>query len=504
LSGIGRGRRTRLHAPQDSPSMAWKLQKASGLPGPGRGGTRQGGCTQSMRTRETPSAAGRFGHCRRRNAGPRPERGGVLVIVLAIVAAVLLIGVALFVLGGGESGIVEHRVDSVRAFYLAEAGLDRAKSWLEALAQQDPPSFPASGAFNDQWLGGGEYDVTITKVASGGPWVTSYDVVSTAAVDGAVRQVRARLQNETFAQYVYYADEPSQIWFTSRDSLHGRVHVNGTMYISGAPWFGMKVTSTASSFTMYQGSTPTFAGGYELGVDPIPLPAPANLIATLSSYSQSGGIYGAPLSGSNAKYEVELGRNGNMGTVSYRAYRLVSGSYQWSGWTNVVIGSTNGIAWLSAPVDIKGTLDGQITIGSTGDINIMDNLLYLDSTPGHGPNPGCDDILGLVSAKNVVVWDSAPNLADCEIHAHMIALDKSFGARNYDQGSPRGDLTIWGGFAQKKVGAIGQFQHGGGIIHGYSKDYHYDMRLMSMSPPGFPPTGKYIQTTWREVVPPEL
>jgi hypothetical protein len=434
----------------------------------------------------------------------RKQRGGALLVVLAIVAAVLLIGVALFTLAGGETNIVERRVDSMRAFYLAEAGLDRAHSWLEELSQQDPPTFPNNAAFADQWLGGGSYSVAITRASTTNPWLTMYDVVSTGNVEGAVRQVRARLQNETFAQFVYFADEPSEIWFTSRDSLNGRVHINGLMYISGAPWFGMKVTSTADHFVMYSGSNPTFEGGYELGVGNIPLPTPADITPTLRAEAGAGGVLGGVLSGTDAKYEVELGRNGNMGTMSYRAYRRVSGSYQWSGWTTVSIASTNGIAWFEEPVDIKGTLDGQLTVGSAFDINITDNFLYLDSTPGHGPDPGCDDLLGLVSAEDVVVWDSTPNLTNCEIHAHMIALNKSFGARNYDSGSPRGTLTIWGGFAQKKVGAIGQFQHGGGIIHGYSKDYNYDRRLMTNSPPGFPPTGQYIQATWKEVVPPVL
>jgi hypothetical protein len=485
--------------------MAWKLQKATGgfldRAAKARG---KGGCMQPMLV--TDNSGGRDARSRRtRTAGPRRWQGGAaLIVVLAIIAAVLLIAVALFTLAGGESGIVERRVDSVRAFYLAEAGLDRAKSWLEALAQQDPPTFPNDATFADQWLGGGKYTVEVEKAVTANPWLTMYDVVSTATVDGAVRQVRTRFQNETFAQFVYFADQTSDIWFTSNDSLDGRVHVNGTIHISGSPWFGMKVTSTATQFDMYQGSTPTFEGGYELGVGNIPLPAPSDIAPTLIAESQSAGLYGGVLAGNNAKYEVELGRSGNMGTLSYRAYRSVSGSYQWSGWTTVVLTSTNGIAWFEEPIDIKGTLDGQLTVGSAGDINITDNLLYLDSTPGHGPNPGCDDLLGLVSAKNVVVYDSTPNLNDCEIHAHMLALDQSFGARNYDQGDPRGDLTIWGGFAQKKIGAIGQFQHGGGIIHGYSKNYHYDRRLMTNSPPGFPPTGQYIQATWTEVIPPVL
>jgi hypothetical protein len=436
--------------------------------------------------------------------GMANKRGAALLAVVAVVTAVLLIGAAIFILGTGESDVVEYRVDGARAFYAAEGGLDRARTWLEQLSQLDPPSFPANGSFLDQPLSGGEYDVTATKTSGANPWLVEYTVVSTGTVDNVARQVRAVLRQETFSQYVYFANQSADIWFITGNRLDGRVHVNGTIHIDGDPWFGMKVTSSQSTMDVRSGSHPTFEGGYELGVGNIPLPAPADITASLSSEAQSGGVYAGALAGTDAKYEVELARGGAMGTVSYRAYRLVSGSYQWSGWTTVAVSSTNGIGWFQEPIDIKGTLDGEITIGCAENINITDNLWYRESTPGLGPDQGCDDFLGLVSAKNVVVYDTTPNLTDCEIMAHMIALNQSFTARNYDTGSPRGNLTIWGGFAQEKIGAVGTFNSSHQITHGYNKNYHYDRRLMWHSPPGFPPTGHYYLVSWTEVSPPQI
>lgn len=433
------------------------------------------------------------------------KRGAALLAVLAIVTAVILVGAAIFMLGTGESDVVENRVDGSRAFYAAEGGLDRARTWLEQLSQEDPPVFPASGSFTDQPLGGGEYDVEATKTSGANPWLIEYTIVSTGTVDNVVRQVRAVLREETFSQYVYFADQSANIWFITGNRLDGRVHVNETIHIDGDPWFGMKVTSHEATMDIRSGSHPTFEAGYELGVDYIPLPAPADITSTLATAASSGGVYGGALAGTNAKYEVELARNGAMGTLSYRAYRLVSGSYQWSTWSApVVVSSTNGIGWFQEPIDIKGTLDGEITIGCAEDINITDNLWYHESTPGSGPDPGCNDFLGLVSAKNVVIYDTTENLTDCEIMAHMIALNESFTARNYDSGSPRGDLTIWGGFAQEKIGAVGMFNSSHQIVHGYNKNYHYDRRLMWHSPPGFPPTGRYFLVSWTEVSPPQI
>ncbi|MBD3368110.1 MAG: DUF4900 domain-containing protein [Candidatus Eisenbacteria bacterium] len=432
----------------------------------------------------------------------RPERGAALVTVVVIIAAVILVGAALFILGTGESDVVEYGVDGSRAFYLAEAGVDRARSWLEQKAQQDPPQFPASASVSDQPLGGGDYDVTLTKVA-GNPWVADYNVVSTGTIDGVTRQVSVVLRHETFAQYMYFANEMQDIWFISGDSLDGRVHANGHIRLSGSPWFGMKVTSSEESFIVWGDSEPVFEGGYELGVPEIPLPMSPELVGELSGEAASGGVHAGGLSGNSAYYEVVLGRGGNPGYLSYRAYeRQGWWGYQWSDWVDVSIASMNGIAWFDEPVALNGVLDGELTIGSSEDIYITDDLTYDGATPGQGPGADCDDILGIVSAGDVVVANTAANRDDVEIHAHMMALDESFTVEDYGSGSPRGKLTIYGGFAQKRQGAIGMFQHGYGIIHGYQKDYHYDPRLVTLSPPGYPRTGKYNVLDWREVYPP--
>ncbi len=432
------------------------------------------------------------------------ERGATLIVVMAVITAVLLIGVALFMLGTGESGVVEHGVDDAKAFYLAEGGLDRARTWLEEQAQNEPPTYPSSGQFADQILGGGEYDVDIERRSIPNPWAVEYDVVSTADVDGAMRQIHAVLRSESFAQYMYFADHMDDIWFITGDSLDGRVHANGHIRLSGTPWFGMKVTSSQNEFIIWQDSEPVFEAGYELGVPEIALPITNELVADLTAEASSGGLLAPSLNGSQSKYEVELGRNGNLGYVSYRKYERSGGRYRWSDWYNVAIDATNGVMWFDEPVYLSGVLDGQLTIGCSYDIFIVDDITYDESIPGHGPIPGGDDILGIVSAENIIVAETDANYDDVEIHAHMMALHQSFTVEDYTNGPPRGDLILYGGFAQKKQGAVGQFMHNGSLIHGYSKDYHYDPNLITNSPPGYPPTGKYLIINWEDVYPPVL
>ncbi|MFH1502647.1 MAG: DUF4900 domain-containing protein [Candidatus Eisenbacteria bacterium] len=428
---------------------------------------------------------------------PAGEQGSALVMVLAIITAVLLIGSALFTLGTGEADIVEYTVDSAKAFYLAEAGQERAQTYMQELAQKIPPSYPTSATLDDQVLGGGEYDVTVTKVAGLYPWLVEYEIVSTGEVDGVATTVTSRIRRETFAQYLYFSHVASDIWFTTGDSLHGRVHSNGKVKIDGDPWFGDKVTSAASTITITNGSNPVFEQGYEIGVDEVTFPDAAEITATMKADAQSGGLYGATLSGNKARYQVELGRNGALGTLSYRGYSMSGGSYLWSSWTTIDLASINGVAWFDEPIQVEGTLDGHVTIGVDGDITITNDVLYEGSSPGVGLDPDCDDILGLVAGNNIVVANTTANQNDCEIHAHMLALWKSLEVAKYNQGSPRGDLTIWGGFAQYKVGPVGTFNKWG-AVSGYSKDYHFDERLAGMSPPGYPQTDKYIMVSWTE------
>jgi hypothetical protein len=295
-----------------------------------------------------------------------------------------------------------------------------------------------------------------------------------------------------------------QIWFTSGDRLDGRVHTNDYIRIDGDPWFGMKVTSSKDEIIERSGSNPTFEGGYELNVEEVPLPVDADLVATVKAEAQVDGEYGPPLMGGQSKYELVIGRNGLLETYSYRKYELIpgTGDYDWSGWTDVYIPDTNGMAWFDEPVHVSGVLDGGLTIGSSVDIYISDDVTYYDSTPEHGPDPGCDDVLGLVSSGDVIVENTVANQTDCVIHAHMLALDRSFKAEQYWIGPPRGTLTLYGGFAQQRQGAVGYF-NSGGLIHGYAKDYHYDMNLLRHSPPGYPATGDYLVVSWEEFKAPE-
>lgn len=188
-------------------------------------------------------------------------------------------------------------------------------------------------------------------------------------------------------------------------------------------------------------------------------------------------------------------------------------------------------------VFVWGTVDGQVTIGSQNDINIVWDLVYADDFPD------TDDLTGLVSNNNVQIYhpvdESEPHAdeslplwgsysgnnippfisgrtpgtlasattstwEDPMVHAAIMAVRHSFRVKNHEDGRKfTGDLSIRGAIAQFYRGAVGTSGSNGGS--GYPKDYVYDDRLRFLSPPYFVQPGgetTWKAKTWAEIPPP--
>ncbi|MCK4510426.1 DUF4900 domain-containing protein [bacterium] len=435
----------------------------------------------------------------------RSNRGSALVGVMGITTAVLLVGVAIFTLGYSESDIVDYAVDDARAFYVAEGGLERTRGWLGELAKVDPGANPVGRAFADQRLGGGTYTATVVNDASGGGWIGAYEVVSTGEVDGVVRQVKSTMVAETFARYQWLIESGGgdYSWFRTGERFGGPVHVNGSIMIDGDPWFGGFVRASGG-ITLTAGSNPVFERGYQLNVGQLELPSQAHVHATLRAEALEPGGHFADALPNKRYYTVELGRP-SAGYVWYR--KTKENGHQVGAPTTVDISSTNGAFWFDAPIEISGVVDGELTIGVDGDIIITDDILYFDSSPGGGPNPDCDDVLGLIAAGHpdgdIIIERNPANNNDCEIHGVLMALQKNIEAEDYQHGGLRGNLIVWGGTVVEHAIHIAEYTDGV-VSSGYLRDFHYDPRLITMPPPYFPYTGTYIIAGWGEVVPPQI
>jgi hypothetical protein len=430
--------------------------------------------------------------------------GNTLIGVLAVISAVLLVGTAIFTLGESEGDIVEYALDDARAFYIAEAGIERARAWLGDLETAEPGADPVGVLFENQRLGGGLYTVEVLDDIEGS-WLPAYEIRSTGRHDDAVRQIDCIVIPETFARYQWFVEQGGWKWFQTGERFEGPVHVNGQLQIDGDPWFGNLVTA-GQGITIKNDSYPTFERGYQLHVDEISLPELSYLESTLLAAAIDGGVYAESFSGNgngDGWYAVELGVPAP-GALTYTGYKWRS-----NGTLQTVVHSTpveiagiNGAVWFGEDITIQGVLDGQLTIYADGEVRIWDDILYQGSTPGLGPDIGCDDVLGLIAGGDIVISKTTPNMHDCELHGVYMALEKEILAEKYQQPPPRGDLIIYGGLVADKSVHLGQFQHGE-CTSGYERDYRVDRRLPRIPPPFFPLTGKFIVYSWQEVMPPE-
>jgi len=287
-------------------------------------------------------------------------------------------------------------------------------------------------------------------------------------------------------------------WFRSGERFEGPVHVNGTLGIDGDPWFGGRVRA-AGDITMKTGSNPTFERGYELHVEPIPMVTRDDVLSTVRAAADAGGFRPGKLGPNKAYWEVYL-----EGTTFDAQGFDKTGTPIGLGFANLPFSSYNGAFWFDDDIRIEGTLDGQVTIGIDGNAEIWGDILYADSSPGHGPNQDCDDVLGIIAAGasdgNIIIKYTLENQNDCEVHGVMMALQNTIEAEDYQHHPVRGDFIIYGGLIATKAIHLADYANGV-VTSGYVRDYHYDGRMLTLPPPFFPFASNFAIVTWEEVVP---
>jgi len=430
----------------------------------------------------------------------RDEDGSALMAAFWMLVVLLLVGLATSYSTSTEVQLAGNERLNTQLFYLAEAGVAQVKRHLDGLG------VPLTGTGDD----GTEPVLVFHNEPIGAPGAVSG--FFTAYVDPQARQegkptkflaitvrawigdnpmtkiVQELVGQENFAKYSYFTDAeipPSgmTIWFTSGDVLRGPVHSNSQFNINGDPIFMKEVTTTAGSLNLAGGSNPDFREGIEYNVDPIRLPASTALLRAKAQ--ESDGLY------ISSSATLELGYD----PVTEFSYVDVD---QGSGVTRYQL-PQNGVIHVDGAAYLEGTLRGQLTIATSGDLYLTDDIIYVTDPR---IDPTSDDLLGLVSEQNIIVDDTAANLdsGDETFMCVMMALNTSFTVDRYNQGTPRGSLRVIGGIIQQYRGPVGTFG-GGGISTGYEKDYAYDSRLADNPPPSFPTTGIITTLSWKEMDP---
>jgi hypothetical protein len=135
----------------------------------------------------------------------------------------------------------------------------------------------------------------------------------------------------------------------------------------------------------------------------------------------------------------------------------------------------------SGDVFVSGTYDAAMTIGASRFVYVTGDLVRQDTQ---------NDILGLVGTNAVWVYNPVTSadktiLTDKNrtIEAAILSVQHSFQVQNFDAGSTRGTLNVTGSIGQKFRGTVGSTING--VAHGYSKNYVYDPRFLTIAPPKF-------------------
>jgi hypothetical protein len=146
---------------------------------------------------------------------------------------------------------------------------------------------------------------------------------------------------------------------------------------------------------------------------------------------------------------------------------------------------------------VSGVVDGKLSLFSNTQIYVTDDITYENRTTSG------DDVLGLISEKDVIIADSPGNKNNAVIDGSIFCRSGSLSAENYNSGNARGTFSVFGSIVQDTRGAVGTFS-GSSLKTGYSKRYRYDDRLSdpNFRPPyypGFYTTTHTISCWWESV-----
>ncbi|HNW38954.1 MAG TPA: DUF4900 domain-containing protein [Candidatus Omnitrophota bacterium] len=422
------------------------------------------------------------------------KKGAALITVYMVVAVLLAFGGFVVDVSNSQNSAANTFKKQAQAIGIAEAGLDRALVWLRT--QGTPPTGTIASISQNLPPTGtpiGSYTVAFTDLGSpgGSASIRRYRIRSTGTIGSTSQTVTNYLQTDNYARYIWFTDSESyqgtNVWFWDEDHLNGPTHTNGHFNIKGNPLFEGEVRSVDNYIRYYNNGSninssslsnapydvPDFRDTVTLGSDSINMPTQA---LNLRAASTNGGLR---LTGNST---VLLKADGTMNVTNAA-----------KGWTNRNMAlPANGALFVSrGNLNISGTLKGRLTVGSSADINVTGSILYADDPRVTGSTS--TDTLGIISEGDVMISKTAGY--DVEIDASIMALNTSFMLDEWWTNGAKGTLSVFGGIIQKQRGPVGTFS-GATKISGYSKDYNYDVRLLSSPPPFVPTTDDYITLSW--------
>lgn len=432
----------------------------------------------------------------------------MLIVAYSVVAVILILVAAYVSRSVAEVRIAQREKNSLAALKAAESGIDYGFAWLSL--QPAPPAGvtpivnPTITGVPKPALTTGAYSVTIIPNASNPTnWPKKYEIVAVGTSGDSTRTVYYEVQRDTFAKNIWFTNTESyggtNVWFVTADSLDGPVHTNDSFNISGNPSFPDLIDPHPTEQCgpdinyMHPGvDNPYFAQPVDFNVDPIVMPGHERTEPLRTAAASGGRVF----AGSTT---IILNADGTMNVTN------ATGGYNN---TNMPI-PANGAIYVQnrvqgnhiaeyGDVNVRGTLNGRLTIGANDDVTITGNVLYNNNPQ---TNPNSTDTLGLVAEGDVIISQNAcPNGANSNltIQAAVMAMADSFYLDNWTS-TMKGILNVYGGITQNQRGPVGTFNtNNNSKASGFSKNYLYDRRLRDAPPPYYPDTNRYEGAAWRD------
>lgn len=481
----------------------------------------------------------------------RERKGSVLIYSIVLMMVLVVTAGAFMKWAADEAYQANLDLARTQAYYIAQKGaIERGLGFLRQAhtletgdTQLEDGQEHQYGHFRGKYvdarvlrLGRYLYGDENAEVIQSRAWdVTATGVVELPRPDGTVAEVSHRFtlrsQLRTWADFMYLSDVETAlppdssgaevIWFYSGDTLYGRVHSNDFIGIKQRPVFYAPVSTAQEELIEGPGYNPYFEYPPKFNVPGVYFPETAQEIRDGASV---GGGY---IPNNDGQYLTQI--VGNENGWEWVQWPVGTGvvptpdNIEYSGFVPY---SLHTVVFAEGRLYIKGeSVQLKNMIACEGNMYLIDNVKYADV--GY-PNPtipeDSQNILGLLSEKNIVIRDSEPNGkgnggqygdhddAHIVITAGLIALGESFtfehqnDSENHDGVTPqpapwdhgnylyqaedppvgtcdedeRGYIYLRGVLAQKRRGYVHRSNCGG---TGYWKSYDYDFRLQTDPPP---------------------
>src|ERR1017187_1642916 len=400
--------------------------------------------------------------------GYRSQQGSVLVVVMGLLFISVGLVLAILDVASNTRKASQEQAAVEQAMFVAEGGMEVGTRCVESnvvtLVSSGTGTTNGTGTIS---TGGntGTYSYYVTRTNG-----SSFSVISTGSVNavvhaGTVARVVSlmRVYQPSYAQYAFWVATNGAISFAITDTFNGAVHTDDQMTFITSGGQGATFHSTCTSLAAtFAGddSGCTFDYGLGLGVFEGTMAAidfNSAASTSLKNIASNVGTLGTVLSGSTTiTFNGGAGANGGTFTITNTR----------KGWVNHILTNSptgDNIIYVQTAVsgasDILGTVylngghvTGRVSIASEDDMTVAGNITYFTDPVAH---PTSTDALGLLSYTDVWVGTSAPN--NLTIDAAIMATGASiadnspgsFGVNNYNSGSPRGNLNVYGGIVQE-------------------------------------------------------